>query len=106
MADRRQLGIERYGQPLRHADGRDPLRDLREELLDTIVYAYRVHGEWGALQALRLAEALWRRGGSGAAEEEAPASVGGGGPQPPETAQPEAVTPSGPSIPWAPDESY
>jgi hypothetical protein len=99
MSDRRQIGIERYGQPLRHGDGRDPIRDLREELLDTIVYAYRVHGEWGALQALRLAEALWRRGGSGAAEEGAPAPVGGDGPQPPETAQPEAVTPHGPSLP-------
>lgn len=40
--ERRDLGIARYGQPLRRGDGRDEVRDLREELLDAMVYAQRL----------------------------------------------------------------
>lgn len=38
--ERRAVGSERYGQPLRRGDGRDHERDLREELLDAAVYAW------------------------------------------------------------------
>lgn len=51
MLERRQVGIERYGQPLRRGDGRDEIRDLVEELLDGAVYAQRLG--WGRL-ALHL----------------------------------------------------
>jgi len=42
MRQRRQLGIERYGTPLQPLNGRDAARDLREELLDAVVYAAQV----------------------------------------------------------------
>ncbi len=42
MIARRQLGIERYGQPLRYGDGRDARLDYEEELLDAAVYAWRL----------------------------------------------------------------
>lgn len=42
MRQRRQLGIERYGTPLQPLNGRDAVRDLREELLDAVVYAAQV----------------------------------------------------------------
>lgn len=40
--ERRRIGIERYGVPLGRYDGRDPVRDLLEELDDAIVYAARI----------------------------------------------------------------
>lgn len=40
---RRWVGIERYGVPLGRGDGRDPWRDLAEELDDAIVYAARLN---------------------------------------------------------------
>lgn len=55
MIARRDLGIARYGQPLRHGDGRDRARDLREELLDAAVYAFDLHGLEVALALLELA---------------------------------------------------
>lgn len=39
---RRELGIQRYGVPLGYDDGRDPKRDLEEELLDGAAYAWRL----------------------------------------------------------------
>ena len=39
---RRQLGIERYGQPLKPHNGRDALRDLYEELVDSVCYLKQV----------------------------------------------------------------
>jgi hypothetical protein len=39
MSERRDLGIARYGTPLRPHNGRDVNRDLREELLDALAYA-------------------------------------------------------------------
>ena len=36
---RRKMGIAKYGQPLQYGDGRDPIVDLFQELLDAIVYA-------------------------------------------------------------------
>ena len=35
---RRHLGIERYGTPLQPGNGRDALRDLYEELVDSVCY--------------------------------------------------------------------
>lgn len=35
---RKQVGLERYGQPLQCGNGRDALRDLREEAEDAVVY--------------------------------------------------------------------
>lgn len=40
--ERRRVGIERYGVPLGRDDGRDPWRDLLEELDDAVVYAARL----------------------------------------------------------------
>ena len=39
MAERRRVGIERYGTPLQPGNGRDALVDLYQELLDAVVYA-------------------------------------------------------------------
>lgn len=38
LEERLQLGISRYGQPLRAFNGRDSLRDAYEEVLDALVY--------------------------------------------------------------------
>lgn len=38
MTQRKQVGIARYGQPLRAWNGRDAGRDAREEVLDLLVY--------------------------------------------------------------------
>ena len=38
LQSRLDVGIKRYGQPLRAFNGRDPLQDLYEELLDACVY--------------------------------------------------------------------
>lgn len=40
---RRGVGIDRYGTPLRRGNGRDTYRDLREELLDATAYAQALH---------------------------------------------------------------
>lgn len=39
---RRELGLQRYGVLLGYDDGRDPVRDLEEELLDGAAYAWRL----------------------------------------------------------------
>ena len=39
MATRDKIGRERYGVPLQPHNGRDGLRDLYEELLDSVCYA-------------------------------------------------------------------
>lgn len=39
---RRALGLQRYGTTLGRDDGRDAIRDLREELLDAAAYAQRL----------------------------------------------------------------
>ena len=51
-ADRRALGIARYGVPLQRGNGRDTARDLREELLDGMAYA-RALGDAEAVEVLR-----------------------------------------------------
>jgi hypothetical protein len=38
LESRKQVGIERYGEPLKAHNNRDALRDLNEELLDALVY--------------------------------------------------------------------
>lgn len=38
MAERKRLGIERYGTPLQAHNGRDALRDAYEEAMDLVMY--------------------------------------------------------------------
>lgn len=38
MRERHELGVERYGRPLRAQDGRDHAIDALQELLDALVY--------------------------------------------------------------------
>lgn len=38
MRERHRIGIERYGAPLQHDNGRDHLVDAYQELLDAVVY--------------------------------------------------------------------
>lgn len=38
MIERKAIGVSRYGVPLRPHNGRDPLQDLYEELLDACNY--------------------------------------------------------------------
>lgn len=45
IAEREQLGISRYGVGLQPHNGRDPLRDLYEELLDACMYLRQVMWE-------------------------------------------------------------
>lgn len=48
--DKREAkGRETYGGPLRTFNGRDAGRDLREELLDALVYAQQREEQWAAL---------------------------------------------------------
>ena len=42
---RTHIGVERYGAPLHTHNGRDPVRDLREELLDALQYLAQAHAE-------------------------------------------------------------
>lgn len=42
LQERKRIGLERYGQPLQSHNGRDALRDLREELEDATVYCRQV----------------------------------------------------------------
>lgn len=42
LVKRREVGIERYGTPLQPWNGRDPVRDLYEELLDGACYAKQI----------------------------------------------------------------
>lgn len=59
FAHRRVLGIARYGVPLQRDNGRDPRRDLREELLDALAYAQQcdLTAVVGLLRGLLLADA-------------------------------------------------
>ena len=45
VAERREVGISRYGSPLMTHNGRDACRDLLDELLDGVVYAAQVRME-------------------------------------------------------------
>lgn len=45
LADRRLVGIARYGTALQAHNGRDALRDLYEELLDACCYIRQVIAE-------------------------------------------------------------
>jgi len=55
MRARREFGIAKYGTPLQRDNGRDPVADLRDELLDGCAYALAA-GNHDILQ--RLFEAL------------------------------------------------
>lgn len=54
MAERRALGIERYGVPLQRGNGRDPLVDARQEILDCAAYLWQANLPALALEALGL----------------------------------------------------
>lgn len=59
LAGRKQIGIERYGQPLQAHNGRDALRDAYEEALDLLVYLRQFQEETGVeLPAYRDAVAV------------------------------------------------
>lgn len=45
MADRKKLGISRYGQPLQPVNGRDFVRDAWEEAMDVAAYMAGVRWE-------------------------------------------------------------
>lgn len=38
LIERRAVGIERYGRPLEVGNGRDPIQDLEEEIVDAFQY--------------------------------------------------------------------
>ena len=54
MAERRQLGIDRYGTPLQRDNGRNHLVDACQELLDAAVYLYTAGRRLEAHRALAL----------------------------------------------------
>jgi hypothetical protein len=58
--DRVELGLQRYGTKLQTFNGRDALRDLTEELLDGVFYAFQMQLEQKAQRARleRLSELL------------------------------------------------
>lgn len=60
LAARADLGTARYGTPLLTHNGRDAIRDLREELLDAIMYATQAHleGRITEDQAQEIVDAL------------------------------------------------
>lgn len=63
IAARRELGIRKYGQPVMTHNGRNPLRDAWEEVIDLAVYLTQALLESGEdLEALNEVTA---RGGSG-----------------------------------------
>jgi hypothetical protein len=57
IMERRALGIQRYGRPLQTFNGRDPVRDLLDELLDGATYAQQIAMEIKAYKD-RIAQAL------------------------------------------------
>jgi hypothetical protein len=49
LGDRKRLGAERYGTPLRAHNGRDALVDAYEEALDLVIYLRQAIAERGAV---------------------------------------------------------
>jgi hypothetical protein len=49
IEERKRIGIERYGDSVRPFNGRDPLIDLYQELMDSVIYIrwilYEKYGE-------------------------------------------------------------
>jgi len=60
LAERERIGIERYGTTLRTHNGRDVVRDLREELADAYVYLQQVTLEQGVEPDHMLRVVRWR----------------------------------------------
>lgn len=58
MEARRDVGLQRYGQPLQAGNGRDALRDLIEECLDGLVYARQVRVEATEAHITHVAELI------------------------------------------------
>jgi GNAT superfamily N-acetyltransferase len=62
LAERRELGIRRYGRALQRFNGRDAFRDAEDELLDQYVYLTQVRGEHRAIVVALLVLARHARG--------------------------------------------
>ena len=60
MRERRELGIQRYGKPLQYENGRDPLTDAAQELLDAAVYLRQAGETTFAMLTLDLADRVIR----------------------------------------------
>lgn len=58
MRERRELGIQRYGKPLQYENGRDPLVDAAQELLDAAVYLRQAGGTVFPALLLGVADAV------------------------------------------------
>lgn len=62
MVHRRQQGLERYGTPLRYANGRNAYVDAYQEALDMVAYAQQARAPWWLRWgAVAWAEALRRK---------------------------------------------
>ena len=60
MRERRELGIQRYGKPLQYANGRDPLIDAAQELLDAAAYLRQAGGTVFPAVLLGVADTILR----------------------------------------------
>ena len=56
LLQRRQFGVEKYGQPLMSNDGRDSLKDLEDEILDALAYSHKI-----ILAGEVIPSSKWRR---------------------------------------------
>jgi hypothetical protein len=54
VAQRKQVGIERYGRALQAHNGRDALQDLYEELLDAVMYTRQLIEERNVTRDVKL----------------------------------------------------
>lgn len=54
LAERRQVGLDRYGSLLQAHNGRDVLRDLLEECLDAVAYARQAQVEGATFGGIDL----------------------------------------------------
>jgi hypothetical protein len=72
LAERLRVGVANYGEPLRPFNGRNPVKDLRDELLDGLNYAVQVEQEMATLIVwAREAQLLLRTWESEACQEHA-----------------------------------
>lgn len=60
IAARRELGIRKYGQPVMTHNGRNPLRDAWEEVIDLAVYLTQMMLEAGEELELPEVPATWK----------------------------------------------
>jgi hypothetical protein len=65
LAQRKVLGVRRYGRALQAFNGRDAFRDAEDELLDQYVYLTQVRGEHRAVVAALIVLGRFVRDGTG-----------------------------------------